>query len=57
MNLPVEFPRGSPMFKTVYLPAETWAKIVRRLTLEVGADDESRKWGDLIHEQTSGPSR
>lgn len=28
-------------FKTVSLPAETWAQIVRRLTVEVGADDAS----------------
>lgn len=27
------------MFKTVSLPDETWTKIVRRLTAEVGADD------------------
>lgn len=42
------------MFKTVSLPAETWAKIVRRLTVEVGADDASRLLADEITAQTSG---
>lgn len=42
------------MFKTVSLSAETWAKIVRRLTTEVGADDASRVWAGAITEQTSG---
>jgi len=42
------------MFKTVSLPAETWVKIVRRLTAEVGADDASRVWAGAITEQTSG---
>lgn len=42
------------MFKTVSLPADMWAKIVRRLTAQVGADDESRKWAAAITEQTSG---
>lgn len=42
------------MFKTVSLPAETWAKITRRLTAEVGADDASRVWAGAITEQTSG---
>lgn len=42
------------MFKTVSLPAETWAKITRRLTVEVGADDESRRLAAAITEQTSG---
>lgn len=41
-------------FKTVSLPADLWAKIVRRLTAEVGADDASRVWADAITEQTSG---
>lgn len=41
-------------FKTVSLPADTWAKIVRRLTAEVGADDASRVWADAIKEQTGG---
>ena len=44
-------------FKTVSLPSDTWAKVVRRLTAEVGADDESRKWASLIQEQTSGAVR
>ena len=42
------------MFKTVSIPAETWDKIVRRLSVEVGANDESRQWARLITEQTSG---
>lgn len=42
------------MFKTVSLPADMWAKIVRRLTVEVGADDESRRYAAAITEQTSG---
>jgi hypothetical protein len=42
------------MFKTVSLPADTWAKIVRRLTAEVGADDESRRWADMLTEQITG---
>jgi hypothetical protein len=42
------------MLKTVSLPAETWAKIVRRLTAEIGADDASRVWAGAITEQTSG---
>lgn len=42
------------MMKTVCLPAETWAKITRRLTAEVGADDASRQWAALIQEQASG---
>ncbi len=42
------------MFKTVSLPASTWALIVRRLTVEVGADDASRKLAEQITEQTSG---
>lgn len=42
------------MFKTVSLPADLWAKITRRLTVEVGADDESRRWASAITEQTSG---
>jgi hypothetical protein len=42
------------MFKTVSLPTETWEKIVRRLTAEVGADDASRRWAGAIAEQTSG---
>lgn len=42
------------MFKTVSLPADTWAKITRRLTAEVGADDASRQWAAAITEQTSG---
>ncbi len=41
-------------FKTVSLPADTWQKIVRRLTVEVGADDASRLLADQITEQTSG---
>lgn len=45
------------MFKTVSLPAEMWAKIVRRLTVEVGADDASRRWAGAITEQTSGAVR
>jgi hypothetical protein len=40
--------------KTVTLPAETWAKLVRRLTVEVGANDESRAWARAIEEQASG---
>lgn len=42
------------MFKTVSLPADTWVKIVRRLTAEVGADDASREWAGAITEQTNG---
>lgn len=42
------------MFKTVSLPAEMWAKIVLRLTAEVGADDASRLWAGAITEQVSG---
>lgn len=42
------------MMKTVCLPAETWAKITRRLTVEVGADDDSRQWAALIQEQAAG---
>lgn len=42
------------MFKTVSLPAATWDKIVRRLTVEVGADDTSREWAGAIQEQASG---
>ena len=42
------------MFKTVSLPAGTWDKIVRRLTVEVGADDASRQLAGAITEQTSG---
>jgi hypothetical protein len=42
------------MFKTVSLPAGTWDKIVRRLTVEVGADDASREWAGSIQEQASG---
>lgn len=42
------------MMKTVCLPAETWAKITRRLTFEVGADYASRQWAGLIQEQTDG---
>ncbi len=42
------------MFKTVSLPAATWDKIVRRLTVEVGADDASRELAAMITEQTSG---
>ena len=42
------------MFKTVSLTAETWVKIVRRLTVEMGANDDSRVWADAITEQTSG---
>lgn len=42
------------MFKTVSLPADAWDKIVRRLTVEVGADDASRKLAKAITEQTSG---
>lgn len=38
-------------FKTVSLPSDVWAKINRRLTVEVGADDESRKWAGMIDEQ------
>lgn len=41
-------------FKSVSLPTDIWTKVIRRLTAEVGADDESRKWADLIKEQTSG---
>lgn len=40
--------------KTVTLTPETWANIVRRLTTEVGADDDSRRWAAMITEQTSG---
>ena len=42
------------MFKTVSLPADMWAAIVRRLTVEVGADDASRKLAGAITEQISG---
>ena len=42
------------MFKTVSLPAATWDKIVRRLTVEMGADDASRQLAGAITEQTSG---
>jgi hypothetical protein len=42
------------MFKTVSLPAETWALIVRRLTVEVGADDASRQLATQITDQTTG---
>ena len=42
------------MLKNVSLPVNTWAKIVRRLTAEVGADDESRKLANAITEQISG---
>ncbi len=42
------------MFKTVSLPESTWAKIIRRLTVEVGADDASRLLAGAITEQTSG---
>ena len=42
------------MFKTVSLPADMWVKIVRRLTAQVGADDESSQWAGAITEQTSG---
>ena len=42
------------MFKTVSLPASAWEKIVRRLTVEVGADDASREWAGAIKEQISG---
>lgn len=42
------------MFKTVSLPAATWDKIVRRLTVEVGADDASRQLAGTLTEQLSG---
>lgn len=43
------------MFTTVSLPRSTWQSILRRLTSEVGADDESRKWAAAaIQEQVSG---
>lgn len=42
------------MFKTVSLPADTWAKLVRKLTVEVGSDDESRKLAGAITEQING---
>lgn len=42
------------MFKTVSLPAATWQSVIRRLTVEVGADDTSRKWAAAIQEQLSG---
>lgn len=42
------------MFKTVSLPADTWQKIVRRLTVEVGADDASRLLAGMITEQIDG---
>ncbi len=41
-------------FKTVSLPSDVWAKINRRITVEVGADDESRKWAGMIDEQVKG---
>lgn len=40
--------------KTVTLPEDVWAKITRRLTVEVGANDESRRWAQMIEEQTRG---
>ena len=40
--------------KTVTLMPGTWAKIIRRLTVEVGADDESRRWAAMIEEQING---
>lgn len=40
--------------KTVALMPDIWAKVVRRLTVEVGANDESRRWAAMIEEQISG---
>jgi hypothetical protein len=45
---------STDQLKTVTLPTDMWLKIWRRLTAEVGSDDESRRWAECIKEQTSG---